>query len=116
MAQLCAGLSVVGILFLTIVGILFSTQPFYTSPELQEDSAAAATQCYIAVRSVLSQQDQAGEPRAGLTSTVVSELRSQAGIYGASLILSLSGLYYDKRQARQQNARAAQYNDPISGE
>lgn len=43
----CLGLSIPGIVFLTIVGILFDRQPLYTSTEV-EDAAAAASDCYFA--------------------------------------------------------------------
>lgn len=46
-ARVCIGLSVPGIIFLIIIGVMFDKQGFYTSVEI-EDSSAAASECYFA--------------------------------------------------------------------
>eukprot|EP00953_Heterococcus_sp_UTEX-ZZ885_P016152 9101-Heterococcus_DN1.PRE.4 len=73
-SALCAGLSVVGIVFLTSIGALYTTQPFFTTPDLK-DAAQAAVQCYIG-----------------------------AGLYAAALLLSLYGMWFDTRRKRRSAA------------
>ncbi|CAM9140422.1 unnamed protein product, partial [Hapterophycus canaliculatus] len=46
-ARVCIGLSVPGIIFLIIIGIMFDKQGFYTSVDI-EDPSAAASECYFA--------------------------------------------------------------------
>ena len=44
---MCIGLSVPGIIFLVIIGVMFDKQGFYTAVEI-EDPSAAASECYFA--------------------------------------------------------------------
>ncbi|CAM9117732.1 unnamed protein product [Ectocarpus sp. 6 AP-2014] len=46
-ARVCIGLSIPGIIFLIIIGIMFDKQGFYTSVEV-DDPTAAASECYFA--------------------------------------------------------------------
>ncbi|CAM9665459.1 unnamed protein product [Pylaiella littoralis] len=46
-ARVCIGLSVPGIIFLIVIGILFDKQGFYTSVDV-DDPSAAASDCYFA--------------------------------------------------------------------
>lgn len=46
-ARVCIGLSIPGIIFLVIIGVMFDKQGFYTAVEI-EDPSAAATECYFA--------------------------------------------------------------------
>jgi hypothetical protein len=85
-SALCAGLSVVGIVFLTSIGVLYSTQPLFTTPEL-EDTSQAATQCYIG-----------------------------AGLYAAALLLSLYGMWFDTRRKRRSARAALYDEESIAGQ
>lgn len=46
-ARVCIGLSIPGIIFLIVIGVLFDKQGFYTSVDI-EDPSAAASDCYFA--------------------------------------------------------------------
>jgi hypothetical protein len=59
---------------LTSIGALYNTQPFFTTPDL-EDAAQAAVQCYIG-----------------------------AGLYAAALLLSLYGMWFDTRRKNRNKA------------
>ncbi|CAM9484836.1 unnamed protein product [Discosporangium mesarthrocarpum] len=45
-SRCCIGLSIPGVVFLTIIGYLFDKQPLYTAFEV-EDASAASSNCYI---------------------------------------------------------------------
>jgi hypothetical protein len=85
-SALCAGLSVVGIVFLTSIGALYTTQPFFTTPDL-EDAAQAAVQCYIG-----------------------------AGLYAAALLLSLYGMWFDTRRKHRSARAALYDGESIAGQ
>jgi hypothetical protein len=76
----------VGIVFLTSIGALYSTQPFFTTPDL-EDAAQAAVQCYIG-----------------------------AGLYAAALLLSLYGMWFDTRRKRRSARGALYDDESIAGQ
>ncbi|CAN0565782.1 unnamed protein product, partial [Ectocarpus sp. 12 AP-2014] len=67
-ARVCIGLSVPGIIFLIIIGIMFDKQGFYTSVDV-DDPTAAASECYFA-----------------------------ALLYVVAIGVSLGGIYYDKNR------------------
>ncbi|CAM9580230.1 unnamed protein product, partial [Laminaria digitata] len=46
-SRVCIGLSIPGVIFLTIIGFLFDKQPLYTAVEV-DDPDATATECYFA--------------------------------------------------------------------
>eukprot|EP00752_Nemacystus_decipiens_P008855 g7902.t1 len=46
-ARVCIGLSVPGIIFLVIIGVMFDKQGFYTSVDI-DDPSSAASECYFA--------------------------------------------------------------------
>ncbi|CAM9333953.1 unnamed protein product [Choristocarpus tenellus] len=70
-SQFCALLSMFGIFFLLSLGSMFHQQPFYTDEEIWHDGEEddASNNCYVA-----------------------------GGIYACTLVLSLFGLWYDKRR------------------
>lgn len=51
-SRLCIGLSIPGVIFLSIVGFLFDKQPLFTSLDV-DDPDAAASECYLAGKPVL---------------------------------------------------------------
>ncbi|KAG5181300.1 hypothetical protein JKP88DRAFT_64144 [Tribonema minus] len=75
-SQCCCLLSGMGIVFLTILGILFEEQPFFTNPEVyhKDGSEEAAEAVYWG-----------------------------AFIYFITLLMSLYGMWYSKRRSAQYN-------------
>ncbi|CAM9339332.1 unnamed protein product [Ectocarpus sp. 4 AP-2014] len=67
-ARVCIGLSIPGIIFLIIIGVMFDKQGFYTSVDV-DDPTAAASECYFA-----------------------------ALLYVVAIGVSLGGIYYDKNR------------------